>query len=154
MQCESHSARHGGIGLATPELEKYDNMTPQERASYAHERALSWIYDHWWNVNHTVMKTNLKLEYLEIDLSNAYCPHGCCRDLGLIPFDFLKHFEVKQLRFLGLRRGEEAVMRAVVRVAFGCEDEDELAKLCEVTCNPEGDPWAKWSIAEEDVEGA
>lgn len=66
-------------------------LTPQERRDYAHYRAVSQHQSDWketifWFADFFEPRgRKWTLNYLEIDITNAYCPLGCCRMIDQIP---------------------------------------------------------------------
>ena len=63
----------------------WGKMTPQQRMEYAHGLAVAKLEDNWTEMIDWVTAffapraPNGKLNYLEIDITNCYCPLGCCR---------------------------------------------------------------------------
>jgi hypothetical protein len=88
------------------------------------------------------------LSYREMDLTNTYCPQGCCRVLQYIPFgDHYCASGAAVMRVLGLRAGEEVDMRAFLRVYT-----HDQTKERKVIYNPTDDPWAKWRVTQGEAE--
>ena len=109
------------------------------------------------------------LKTIELDLTNAYCPLGCCRDFDIPPhLPALERLE--SIRLLGLRHEKEerdyllnsykTYWLTDVGVAddFGLiydEEEYERATIEEVhfrhniTFGTEGDPWESWKVESE-----
>ena len=89
----------------------FDQLSRQERLNQVHEYRKERLQDRWvGNVN--LIKLHLKMEFLQIDLEECYCPLGCCRLVdwicGLLgPFrkGFPGRFEV-----VGIKDKEEEVM--------------------------------------------
>jgi hypothetical protein len=83
----------------------YDNLDPTARMEQAH-----WTANHWLLIERTKIWDNLRqfsrLQTVEMDLKNAYCPVGCCRELTLAWSD-LAAIKPKEVRILGLRNEGE-----------------------------------------------
>ena len=87
----------------------YDAMDETARRDYAHEHAREELLNIWVYMEAAV-SDNLKsdLTYLEIDLTNCYCPLGCCRMLEggyqMLP---LRRGTPKQTVFNGIKNQAE-----------------------------------------------
>jgi hypothetical protein len=73
-----------------------------------------------------------------MDLTNAYCPLGCCRALGIIDWDCFGQLRPKEIRALGLRTGEELMIEDSMENNRIDEEESTLV------FNPTDDPWEQW----------
>lgn len=84
----------------------FDNKTEEERLVAAHEISLLRMAD----IHRCIWQGLAKLEdiqSLEIDFTNAYCPLGCCRVVGL-DFDTMSRDSLKKVCILWLRNQAEA----------------------------------------------
>jgi hypothetical protein len=48
------------------------------------------------------------MDYVEVDLADAFCPQGCCRPLHICIDLWIVRFAPKRLVVTGLRAGEQA----------------------------------------------
>lgn len=55
----------------------HEDLAPAELAKVVHDRRMRRANSVWYDNAAQVL--DLSLETIEIDLSNAYCPSGCCR---------------------------------------------------------------------------
>ena len=115
-----------------------------------------------WIVNLKALKT------IEVDLMNAYCPMGCCRDFEMaLWLQDLEHLE--KIRLLGLRHEKEqqdylvGQYRDVCLTNVGVDDDgniydqeehdraimEEVHKRHDITFGTEGDPWESWKMESE-----
>jgi hypothetical protein len=116
----------------------WNRMSPQQRLDHAHDSAIRWLEgdrSHIWSGLHLLTG----VQSLEIDLTNAYCPLGCCRRLEL-DGRRLAIVGPKRVRIRGLRDdGEvEVVMRewsATLNMS-----EEEVKETYGVEIDPEDDP--------------
>jgi hypothetical protein len=92
----------------------YDTMTAPERRQYAHDQAIDYLEHCWDDIGYALGYIQGRLSYLEMDLTNAHRPQGCCRQLTCIPFtDYYCNSGVAVLRVLGLRAGEEPLVQQI-----------------------------------------
>jgi len=87
-----------------------------------------------------------RLESLEVDITNAYCPLGCCRNTIFLD-NWLACLSLQKLRVVGLR------YEAEVREWQGDRDRalelrEELSTW-ELELNPDTDPWGQWKMVVE-----
>jgi hypothetical protein len=116
----------------------------------------NWIYDL------EALKT------IELDLMNAYCPLGCCRDFHQPPYlpDLTR---LESIRLLGLRHEKEEQdylvdsYQDVWLTYVGVDDDgdmhdqeehdravmEEVHKRHHITFGTGGDPWESWKIKSE-----
>jgi hypothetical protein len=138
----AHAKRVSGVD--------YDTMTVSERQQYAHEKAIQYLEHYWDDIDTAFIKIHSSLLYLEMDLTDAYCPQGCCRVLTYIPFaDYHCAYTSKTgvLRVMGLTAGEELAVQA------GLQDlRDDYKYDGGLLCNPTNDPWEKWRVTQGEAE--
>jgi hypothetical protein len=116
----------------------WNRMSPPQRLGQAHASAIGYLESdrsHIWSGLHLLTG----VQSLEIDLTNAYCPLGCCRRLEL-DGRRLAIVGPKRVRIRGLRDdGEvEVVMRewsATLNMS-----EEEVKETYGVEIDPEDDP--------------
>jgi hypothetical protein len=85
----------------------FDSMTPAQRRDYAHDLVLEWHGNYRNNMSYSISEFR-NLEAIEVDLTNAYCPMGCCRTFYMTWALAMRH--VKKVRILGSRNDEEKDM--------------------------------------------
>ena len=145
----------------------FDQYSREERLQLLHSEAL---YDFRlqqdaiddWLFNLKALKT------IEVDLMNAYCPMGCCRNFEVYPYlPHLGHLE--KIRLLGLRHEKEqqdylvGQYRDAWVTYVGVDDNgniydqeehdravmEEVHKRHDITFGTEGDPWESWKMESE-----
>lgn len=88
------------------------------------------------------------LESIEIDMTEAYCPFGCCRVLGI---DWNKIFGLgaKAIRIKGLRHQDEINQAFEEWTADDTANvfSDETLEENRIEINPATDPWEEWKVA-------
>jgi hypothetical protein len=125
----------------------FDRLSTVERMTQAHEAALGWL----WGEREYIWNYLFRLKgmvTLEIDMTNAYCPVGCCRVLDL-DVGTLDSAEPRCARLLGLRseaEGKELLER--VSNEAGLETE-RLKEDYEIVVNPVVDRWEAWKLEDE-----
>ncbi|KAI4610425.1 hypothetical protein J4E80_008189 [Alternaria sp. BMP 0032] len=108
----------------------------------------------------------IRLNYLEFDVTNAYCPIGCCR-MAWLSWGPLMKLWPEKTSFLGVSNAEEKVdiMDSVLdffydvppqefpkeklRAKFGAVeevDEEEMRKVLGVVFNPKKAYWEQWKV--------
>ncbi|KAH7086035.1 hypothetical protein BKA63DRAFT_560653 [Paraphoma chrysanthemicola] len=111
--------------------EGFEKIPAEDRLQYAHNTATGEAFRHMDTKSDKLPCITSKLQHLEIDFTNAYCPVGCCRMID-INADFLPGLEPAILRVLGVREGEEEQLR------------DGLLTW-PLEFNPKDNPWARYA---------
>ncbi|KAH7086555.1 hypothetical protein FB567DRAFT_528250 [Paraphoma chrysanthemicola] len=106
----------------------FEDLSEDDRLHYAHDTARGGGYSHMDIKSDRLACITSKLQYLEIDFTNTYCPVGCCRMVD-INGDFLTGLDPAIIRVLGVREGEKEELPW------------PLSKL--KVSSPEDDPWAR-----------
>jgi hypothetical protein len=119
----------------------FDRLNMQEKRVLAHE-AVGWLdgeREYIWDY-----LAQLKgLVTLEVDMTNAYCPVGCCRSLD-IDVAMLLSAEPECVRISGVSNeseGKELLERVGGDVDLGSE---ELKAVYGIEINPSVDKWEMW----------
>jgi hypothetical protein len=91
-----------------PELhpEIFKTITSDNRLEYAHEDAWNGLAAARAIMSATLTSFLHQVRYLEMDLTNSYCPVGCCRSTYTDMFSLLTSEEV-QVSFVGVMDAEE-----------------------------------------------
>jgi hypothetical protein len=149
--------------LSAPNLvayEDYSGKTPEERLDLAHRHT---VQDHVHYLSEAMASfgtflAHTMLQSMEIDVTNAYCPLGCCRAVtycaGTI-FDL----DADSIAIIGLKAGEEdEVLRNLFRkcvwtssaydMPCGQYDPAELQEQYMLEFDPE-DRWAEWKMTRQ-----
>jgi hypothetical protein len=133
----------------------FDRLSFAQRLRSAHTHAIeklseerSWVF--------TVLMAFTGLWSVEIDVSNAYCPVGCCRMLD-IDWDELADLELKTVQILGTRGEAEQSMllyeqerQALIR-GIGWEqvvEADGFVDEYELTFDGKEDMWDQWKVVD------
>jgi hypothetical protein len=130
----------------------FNTMSQPERLEFVHQWAMTRLRISWVNKTYGLAEfPSVKvLEYLEIDLTNAYCPISCCRPHGLC---FARSLVYKKrpakLTFLGMMDGEEEKMM-VALTEHSRLSQDQIRSKYNITFNPDQDVWAKWKESHGD----
>ncbi|KAF2820369.1 hypothetical protein CC86DRAFT_429087 [Ophiobolus disseminans] len=122
-------------------LEDYKDLTPDNRCFYAHEMGKEKLLGYWRGLANAMGKIIKGLSYLEIDLTSAFCPAGCCRILE-IDFDFLVRLKPKVIRVVGLHEGEKYLLEIEMKNAFPDQELKDVGIT--LVCDGVEDPWAKF----------
>ncbi|KAH7086546.1 hypothetical protein FB567DRAFT_528227 [Paraphoma chrysanthemicola] len=117
----------------------YDRIDVSARRAIAHDMAMDDLNTHHFKIWCSLIRFS-KLRSVELDYTNAYCPMGCCRQLGLQWSNF-NSLGTQKTRFLGLRNKAEATMILEAWSSRGGPLEEEIEDKCGVEFNPEKDPW-------------
>jgi predicted Fe-S protein YdhL (DUF1289 family) len=88
--------------------DSFDALTPAQRLFVAHEHAKTQMTASWCNMLASIAGFQPCLMYLELDLTNAFCPLGCCRMLEEV-LDRWWMDPPKKMVVLGLRGREERI---------------------------------------------
>ncbi|KAF2622983.1 hypothetical protein BU25DRAFT_414750 [Macroventuria anomochaeta] len=83
---------------------EFDHVFPAGRLDMAHERAIEWGCGDR-NALSMAVSSHENLQSVDFDVTNDYCPLGCCRELSLY-FDLAMQC-VEKVRFFDLRNDEE-----------------------------------------------
>ncbi|KAF2820371.1 hypothetical protein CC86DRAFT_412240 [Ophiobolus disseminans] len=102
------------------------------------ERALMW---------QTILEMD-SIHTVELDMTNAYCPMGCCRRLALDQ-THLEGVHLQQLRLVGLQHETEV---SEFRQIWENDVVPVHGDKIKIELNPETDPWEQWK--EDDKEEA
>lgn len=89
-----------------------------DRREYAHTKATFWCAQRWAKMSRALAAMSATLRELELDFANSFCPGDCCRIVDLVDFGFVGHLEPKIVTVVGLRQGEDVVVRRQIRLAF------------------------------------
>jgi hypothetical protein len=123
----------------------YESFSPMERMQQAHDEALA-NRDEWWReLNGFLGYMEIKLDMFEMDLTNAFCPVGCCRELNM-ELSCIAALEPKVIRILGLRHGEGDKIKSTMAVSLGINVTEVEGKFEKMELNPAEDPWGKWRV--------
>ena len=122
----------------------FDDLTENERRDVAHKQALEYLCHHWMGVHRALGRITSKIEHLEIDFSNAFCPSGCCRNLDMDLFSVCR-LAPKTIRLLGLRTREVNLIKTELEADHGISQK-ELARKFHFELGPHEDKWAKWTV--------
>lgn len=106
----------------------FEDMPPEQRMLYAHYRAKLYQISLWMAQVEALMRFEAQLDLLELDLTNVYCPFGCCRDFP-VDFRILVQLKPKLLRFLGMRPGEVEQVEALLEEASRGRPENAVGKV-------------------------
>jgi len=136
----------------------YDAMDETARRDYAHDHACEGLLDIWVYMVEA-LRDNLTsdLAYLEIDVTNCYCPLGCCRMLDgcyeMLPF---RRGTPKQTVFNGVRNQaeEHEILRRIeshyvdgFRIGSHADwAPDQVHANFGFKFNLEVDVWAEWKM--------
>jgi hypothetical protein len=88
--------------------QSFDQLSPFERFNSFHDRQLDLVLEQWWDMASYLKHFNSKIDYLQIDFSNAFCPLGDCRPIsyGLDPW--IVRLDPTSIDAIGLHADEEA----------------------------------------------
>jgi hypothetical protein len=146
----------------------FDRHCSEERLQFMHE-TVSHYYSRVQNMIKPWLYDLETLKTIELDLMNAYCPLGCCRDFDLPPY-LPDPERLESIRLLGLKHEEEEQDYLLdsyriywltdVGVAddyseiYDQEEHDaavikEVHERHHITFGTEGDPWESWKIESE-----
>ncbi|KAI2476354.1 hypothetical protein Ptr902_12233 [Pyrenophora tritici-repentis] len=96
------------------------NMYHRFKSSFHFSRMLeAHHYSHdslareWRGASQRLLSIQCQLDKLELDVSEAFCPIVCCRVFDFAP-DFLRQWNPKRIRAIGVLRGEEK--KALARI--------------------------------------
>ena len=136
-------------------LVDYNGLTSTERLNVAHSFKEESQDEEWSEMGRMLRHHLSTLHYLEIDLTNAYCPMGCCRKTsenvslvyGLVP---------AKIVVLGLRSEAEMEWfidhagRAAAEYIYDNYLHDaprQPTSTHELVFDQEKEPWARWKRA-------
>jgi hypothetical protein len=129
-----------------PPHQPFEAQSMADRREYAHPKATFWCAQRWAKMSRALAGMAATLRELELDSANLSCPGDCCRIVDLVDFGFVGHLAPETVRVLGLRQGEDEVVRRQIRLAFdGVPDGEEMYSKITILCNPAGDQRAKWA---------
>ena len=142
--------------------QSFDVLQPRERLELAHEHAASCLVDFWdYEIYRLVtflppLEDN-QIHHLEIDITNAYCPIGCCR-LVESSYHLISIQRPTSVTFVGLSdKGEECRMMQKFEAHYrDIEDVEDMThkdltwqqikKMHDIKFDPVEDVWAKWKM--------
>jgi hypothetical protein len=129
-----------------PPQQAFEAQSVADRREYAHTKTTFRCAQRWAKMSRALAGMAAALRELELDFANFFCPGGCCRIVDLVDFGFVGHLAPKIVRVVGLRQGEDEVVRRQIRLAFdGVPDGEEMYSKITILCNPAGDQRAKWA---------
>jgi hypothetical protein len=131
----------------------FDAMAPVDRIRFTHDVGIADLTDLWAKTLDNVHTCLDGLRSLELDLTNAYCPTGCCRLVtdGLI----LSASEVPaKLSFIGIRNEQEEAdvmdeldeIHTQLDLYYSPGDLEELKEIYSIVFNPETSHWEQWKV--------
>ncbi|KAI4640436.1 hypothetical protein J4E93_008642 [Alternaria ventricosa] len=151
---------------------EFDSMVSTARLNYVHDWATENMADDLDDYIDDLSKffrngeklPLIRLNYLEFDVTNAYCPIGCCR--MVCPFwGLLMRLGPDKTSFLGVRNAVEKslIMESVLEYFYDVSevlpeklrakyeadeevDEKEMRKALGVVCNPKKSHWEQWKV--------
>ncbi|KAI4622632.1 uncharacterized protein J4E87_006199 [Alternaria ethzedia] len=146
----------------------FDSLAPAARLQIAHERALSYLngdLDGYIEDLYRFFKYGggpefKRMNYLEFDLTNAFCPTGCCR-MAEQNWAQMMFLGPRKTGFLGVRNEQEAdiIMVEVYDTVHGNYgalhedyegklevDVDGIEKLFGIVFNPDKTHWEQWKV--------
>jgi hypothetical protein len=145
----------GHVSWEEMELDRaFNTMSQWDRQYYVHGWAMGRLSTTWqfksWDLS--LCLSVRKLEYLEIDLTNAYCLYACCRPHRACFVERLVHTkQPARLTFLGMKNGEEEKMMVRIKTYLDIQDDvgsglsqDQIRSRHNITFNPDQDIWAEW----------
>lgn len=92
----------------------FQSLTFPQRLHAAHESLFVQFLRYWHHHMPVSLEMNIEaLKYLEIDLTNAFCPTGCCRSL-VIPRRWIDSLRPTKVVILGLCEHEEGQFRQIL----------------------------------------
>jgi hypothetical protein len=118
---------------------EFESFTAAERLKYAHNKSKLNAAVYYDNLNLCLSEIETKLQQLEIDFRNSFCPVGCCRELD-VGSRYIKYLQPGISRILGVRKGEDAKVKAKILPLLYHSD-----KSVAVEINPKEDSWAKYA---------
>ena len=136
----------------------FDALQAQDRLNRAHTKAMSDLMNSWYDdldyiVDFFLSPENIR--YLEIDLTNAYCPIGCCRLLEYYSCRYIELLRPLYVTFWGIRNEqEERIMLEDIEDHYRSDDEvtkkpltgQQIKKMYNIKFDPQEDAWAKRKI--------
>jgi hypothetical protein len=133
---------HERVSLRRP----FTQLTPQQAYEYIHNVELSLVRENWQG---TISRLDMfleRLEYLEMDFTNAFCATGCCRPIGLAVGHWLHSFVPKRFDVVGLLSIEEKRQFISTARDVGNISHSEFRREYGLHFRKEGDttPWEKW----------
>jgi len=153
---------------------KFDSLVSSARLNWAHDCATDNMANDLDDYMDDLAKffrngeklPLIRLNYLEFDVTNAYCPIGCCR-MAWLSWGPLMKLWPEKTSFLGVSNTEEKVdiMDSVqdffydvppqevpekkLRAKFGADgevDEEEMRRVLGVVFNPKKAYWEQWKV--------
>jgi len=146
----------------------FDSLAPAARLQIAHERAKNYLDGHLDGYIEDLFcffkfgggPALKRMNYIEFDLSNAFCPTGCCR-MAEQGWSQIMYLGPRKTSFLGVRNAQEAdIIRAEVYHSlygsYSALHEDYEGKLAVdmegieevfgIVFNPEKTHWEQWKV--------
>jgi hypothetical protein len=110
------------VGAYWNEYYEFDELDRDARASIVHDAVMGKVDDEQEYLNTAMHFFNdqERLNYVEIDYSNAYCPLGYCRVVSEWTNEWIQKLRPKALDIIGLRPGEEADFRSELGQVLWC----------------------------------
>jgi len=146
----------------------FDSLAPAARLQISHERANNYlngdldgyIEDLYCFFKYGGGPTFKRMNYLEFDLTNAFCPTGCCR-MAEQNWPQMMFLGPRKTGFLGVRNEQEAdiIMAGVYHTLYGrysalhedyegklAVDMEGIEEVFGIVFNPEKTPWEQWKV--------
>jgi hypothetical protein len=135
--------------------ERLDSLEGEDRIAFVHDLANENFHEYWHSVVLDLYTFQLDLNYLEVDLTNAFCPTGCCRMIDLPDGNYvLESLSPKCTVVLGLDWHEEETTWFLTNASEITELSIlELGMKYGLRCGTENeDRWAKWKVERPSTE--
>jgi hypothetical protein len=126
-----------------------DSLEGEDRIVYAHDFVKEGLDDYWSVVEFSLYEFQLELDYLEVDLTSAFCPTGCCHMIDFSDaYQILEYLSPKCTVVLGLDWDEAETTHFLTDIS-GCTrlPVQEVERRWGLRFGTENeDRWAKWKI--------
>ncbi|KAJ4357181.1 uncharacterized protein N0V89_001756 [Didymosphaeria variabile] len=134
---ENESMSYDAYGWRNADHHDYDTMTQTQRFEVTHNKMIAEMYGDGIATSCELLKlqrssSNLSVQYVEMDWTNAYCRFGCCRPLRAFPYTWICYLTPTVIYNIGTRslHEEEAIEQCI---CYNLEAEAE--ELDEWGCN-------------------
>jgi hypothetical protein len=91
-----------------PWAERYADMPYVVQCNTMHEWRLEDAENNWGDLQLSLCLFQSRMDYVQVDYSDTYCPSGCCRRVGQCTYHWILMFEPKVLNVMGLLEWEES----------------------------------------------
>lgn len=113
MNYNAWNRLHSRVYQPAPETHIFKTLRYRRRLRKAHRVAQENLTIEWKATSKRLFLAPFHLDELELDLSEAFCTLGCCRNFDL-DLNFIQRWQPARIRVLGVFKGEKQTIQTMI----------------------------------------